>query len=118
MVAPARDPGRHGVERGEREHTTDEASRADWATSKSRADPAFETSSTERHKEKGALTKTHRAAHSWHELDFCDTVAAKLLIGVSVSSPVTRNGETAGASAALSGVLHSFIWPRAFSVSR
>ena len=106
------------VERGERKHTTDEVSRADWAMSKSRANPAFETSSTERHKEKGAPTKTHSAAHSWHELDFCDTAAAKLLICVNVSSPGYPERGNYRRVCCPGGVQHSFIWPRLFSVAR
>src|SRR5215831_15642682 len=74
------------VERGERKHTTDEVSGADWAMSKSRpiltSRRAARSDTMRKRTDEDAL-----CFHFWHELDFCDAAAAKLLICVSVSSP-------------------------------
>ena len=64
---------RQAVEKGKRKQAADEASNADWAKSKSRADPAFEANSQATPKDR-ALPKTHCASHNLagQELDVRD----------------------------------------------
>ena len=79
---------RQAVEKGKRKQAADEASNADWAKSKSRADPAFEANSQATPKDR-ALPKTHCASHTWLAKNLTSAIqaATKLLICVGVSSP-------------------------------